>query len=452
MMRSFALAVGLSAAALAAPSALAAVTSDVPPDTVWTMHTIVEGAPGSGQYAGSDGVDLVDINDDDLPDVVSGYEQGHRVSVSLNPGGTAVTDPWPTVKLPAKGRILGPEDAVFADVDDDGAADVIVGAEAGRRVTILFAPTNPANDRELLDAANWMPVDVAASLSVNMATMRVQWEDMNGDGDKDILVGGKETSTLAASLGYYTSTDPRNGGSWTYHSITPAGWVQQMLPVDMDDDDDLDIVYTDRDPINIVPPGGPVDRSRRGLRWLENSGGSTPTWTAHAISPVESLHKWFSVVNWDADSDLDLVDCRSDAAVHETAIWLNAGNSLSWTKVVVPIPADVGWCQHATVADVDGVGGKDLAFSYSHAGDLSGVDDLSGVVWLKNTGTPGAPSWERHEIGGAGPGIKYDNLIWSDLDDDGDLDALTSEQHEDTDSNNVLGPGLGVIWYENPEM
>jgi hypothetical protein len=439
-----------SAMAAMAVASLFAVTTEVPPATPWTMHTIVQGATGSGQFNGSDGVDLADINHDGRLDVVSGYEQGHRVSVSLYPGPAAVRNPWRTVKLPGRGRILGPEDAVFADVDEDGAKDVIVGAEADRRVTILFAPAG--DDENLMDPAQWPRVDVAASLTVNMATMRVQWADMNGDGDKDILVGGKETSSLRASLGYYTSSNPRDGASWTYHELTPAGWVMEMLPVDLNGDGHLDVVYADRDPINIVAPNTPVDRSRLGLRWLRNPGGSSLGWTAHTISPVEPNHKWFSLVNWDADSDLDVVDCRSESNDHQTAIWLNGGNSLSWTKVLVPIPANVGWCQHATVADVDGVGGKDLAFSYSHAGDVSGVDDLSGVVWLKNTGTPAAPSWERHEIGGPGPGVKYDNLLWTDLDEDGDLDALTSEQQEDIDDNDVLGPGLGVVWYENPEI
>jgi hypothetical protein len=45
-----------------------------------------------------------------------------------------------------------------------------------------------------------------------------------------------------------------------------------------------------------------------------------------------------------------------------------------------------------------------------------------------------------------GDGIKFDNLVWYDIDNDGDLDAVTSEQHEP----NPPGPGLGVIWYENP--
>ena len=174
-------------------------------------------------------------------------------------------------------------------------------------------------------------------------------------------------------------------------------------------------------------------------------------WTGvNQISPVEPLHKWFTYEDWDGDGDKDVVDCRSEGATHDTAIWLNGGSQVSWTKLPVTIPANVGECQHATTVEIDnagaGAGGLDVALSYSHAGDA--LDDSpSGVVWLKNTGTKASPVWQRNEISGV-PGIKYDNLLWVDLDEDGDKDALTSEQH--VPNPGADGPGLGVIWYENP--
>ena len=69
----------------------------------------------------------------------------------------------------------------------------------------------------------------------------------------------------------------------------------------------------------------------------------------------------------------------------------------------------------------------------------------SGVIWLHNAGTEADPQWQRGEISGktTAAGIKFDNLIWHDIDKDGDLDLVTSEQL-------VGGIGLGVIWYENP--
>ena len=289
--------------------------------------------------------------------------------------------------------------------------------------------------------------------------MRVHLTDLNDDGDPDIVVGGKELNR-PASVGYFSSPTPRVASSWVWHPITPAGWVMQMEVVDMDGDFDLDIVYTDRDPIDVgvTEP----DTSKMGLRWLENDGAPTPDWTEHNISPMisptvgERYHKWFTLDHWDSDGEPDIIDCRSATDLtpdNEMSIWLNGGDAASWTELSVPVPDDIGLCQHATVADVNTVGGKDLGFTFADAGELTGDPDTkSGVIWLKNSGTPTSPSWTRHEIGGSEVGIKYDNLIWRDLDDDGDLDALTSEQHEDTDDDAVLGPGLGVVWYENPDL
>jgi hypothetical protein len=49
------------------------------------------------------------------------------------------------------------------------------------------------------------------------------------------------------------------------------------------------------------------------------------------------------------------------------------------------------------------------------------------------------------DISGA-PGVKYDLVVLVDMDGDGDLDVLTSEETAEDGSKK----GLGVIWYENP--
>jgi hypothetical protein len=76
-------------------------------------------------------------------------------------------------------------------------------------------------------------------------------------------------------------------------------------------------------------------------------------------------------------------------------------------------------------------------FSYTHA-----YGALSGVIWLRNTGS----GYERGEISGE-DGEKFDNLELYDIDGDGDLDVVTSEQG----TAGVTPPSekLGVVWYEN---
>ena len=68
--------------------------------------------------------------------------------------------------------------------------------------------------------------------------------------------------------------------------------------------------------------------------------------------------------------------------------------------------------------------------------NLSGWKE--GIVWLSNAVVPGSEP-VKHSVSGA-QGQKYDRTELVDLDGDGDLDILTTEEVED----------LGVIWFENP--
>ena len=49
------------------------------------MHTIIPGSAGIGNYQGADGVDLGDVDFDSDLDVVTGFKQGRRVGIALNP-------------------------------------------------------------------------------------------------------------------------------------------------------------------------------------------------------------------------------------------------------------------------------------------------------------------------------------------------------------------------------
>jgi hypothetical protein len=52
--------------------------------------------------------------------------------------------------------------------------------------------------------------------------------------------------------------------------------------------------------------------------------------------------------------------------------------------------------------------------------------------------------WEWHNI--SGPiGYKYDRIELLDLDGDGDLDVVTTEENYGQNSS-----GLGLLWFENP--
>src|SRR5688572_24185011 len=82
----------------------------------WVRHTIDDTSKGA------DGVRLADVNGDGLPDIATGWEQGGLTRVYLHPGNAKVGVAWPVVTV---GRATSVEDAVFADLDGDGAVDVV---------------------------------------------------------------------------------------------------------------------------------------------------------------------------------------------------------------------------------------------------------------------------------------------------------------------------------------
>jgi hypothetical protein len=209
--------------------------------------------------------------------------------------------------------------------------------------------------------------------------------------------------------------------------MSPVGWTMSLIPSDVDGDADPDVVLSDR--TYIVNPDGTRTYHLRGTRWLENVGAGSD-WIHHPIGFARGEHKFLTITDVDGDGRPDVLDGASGATYNTTFVRRHTGDWRTWEATPIPQPANVGHYQDVRADDIDLDGDTDLVFSYSHA-----AGDLSGVVWLAAT----ADGWERREVSGP-PGTKFDNVELTDLDGDGDLDAVTSEQVEQ----------LGVVWYANP--
>jgi hypothetical protein len=104
-----------------------------------------------------------------------------------------------------------------------------------------------------------------------------------------------------------------------------------------------------------------------------------------------------------------------------------------WESYTIPHPSNCGSGKAVTIGDVDRDGKPDLMLAFANA------DNKSGLVWLSCAGKWSEGPWTRHEVSGPA-GVKFDLAPLIDLDGDGDLDVLNTEEVTQ----------LGIIWYENP--
>ena len=402
-------------AALAAGSVwLTAYPAEVAGEKPWPRHTI------DNSSQGADGVRLADVNGDGLQDITTGWEEGGKIRVYLNPGAARATEPWPAVNV---GDVAKPEDAVFADLDGDGAMDVVSSTEGDtRKMFVHWAPK--AKDR-YLDEAAWKTEVLPASVDLArwMFALPMQIDAKHGT---DLVASSKDEG---AKIGWFKAPEnPRDLSSWKWRPLYNAGWIMSLLPVDMDGDGDLDVLASDRK--------GP----RRGALWLENPGAEHATnadasaeWKEQRIGPVDEYEAMFlTIADLDRDwlDDVLIADRGGPLRYHRRTKFSPA----SWETHLIELPPNTGTSKSVAVGDIDQDGKPDIVFSCENA-----FGEKAGVMWLSYRKTPTGAAWDGHPISGP-KGVKFDLVQLIDLDDDGDLDVLTCEE---TDN-------LGVIWYENP--
>jgi len=373
----------------------------------WVRHVVDRGSRGA------DGVRLADINADGLPDVVTGWEEGGMVRICLHPGHAEVKRPWPAV---AVGNVASPEDAVFCDLDGDGATDVVSCCE-GKTQTMFFH-WSPSAKRHLLDKAAWRTEAIPCTKE------RTRWmfatsAEIDGQPGPELFVASKAPHGMVGWLG--CEGERRDSAAWSLHALCRAGWIMSLVPLDMDDDGDPDVLVSDR------------KGERRGVYWLENPGPPNVgvSWREHRIGASGEEVMFLAVGDLDADGCRDVLV----AVKPRNIVWFSAPDAPkgSWKSRVVSFPERFGTAKAVSIGDMDGDGRPDLVVSCEHA-----EGERSGVFWMKRVGLS-ETAWTAHDI--AGPqGVKYDLIELLDLDGDGDLDVLTCEERDN----------LGLIWYENP--
>jgi FG-GAP-like repeat len=352
----------------------------------WHRHTI------DNSSKGADGVRLADMNADGRPDIVTGWEEGGLIRVYLNPGKADLKRTWPAVTV---GRVKYPEDAVPVDLDGDGAIDVVSSCEGQTRA--MFVHWAPHWTTEKLSAApglQWMfalPMQVDGAYGI------------------DLVIGSKGAG---GKFGWLAAPEkPRDLASWKFHEFAPAGWIMSIASNDIDKDGDIDVVYSDR------------KGKKSGVYWLENRRGKA--WVVHPIGLLGREVMFLDVADLEGMPEIVAAVKQSEVVIfrqRQSAAELWQADHLNFENL------PIGRAKAVTVADVDLDRRPDLILTCEGAGRPN-----SGVIWVKRPGN------DVFDISGP-EGVKFDLAPAVDLDGDGDLDVITTEETEN----------LGVIWYENP--
>lgn len=354
---------------------------------------------------GADGTKLYHVNEDDFPDIISGWEQGNVARLYLNPAHMELA--WPFIQVAAPEV----EDALVTDLDDDGFADIITLSE-GKHQRIAFHWA-PADEVKYAQSDYWKSVDVPCTID------RTRWMfgiamDVDGKNGVDLVVGSKEPN---ATLGWLESpADPRDVAAWQYHEISPAGWIMSILRRDMDSDGLDDLLISDR------------YGEQRGVRWLKNPGDTQALkehWESHMIGLEEGEPMFLTVT---ASGKIYAPDLKLGL------LHFQQTSEGQWQADTISYPVMAGSRGKAvSIGDLNLDGMDDIVLSFE------GAEDKHGVVWRDGK------SHQFYPISNL-QGIKYDLVVLMDMDQDGDLDVLTSEEN----NNSATVGGLGVVWYENP--
>ena len=377
----------------------------------WRRHII------DGRSRGADGTRLADVNGDGLPDIATGWEQGGITRIYLNPGPEKAASPWPAVTV---GSAEDVEDAVFVDLDQDGAMDVVSSCEGQRKAILVHWAPQPEH---YLDPGAWRTEAIPESVN------RCRWMfaapmDVDHDGQVDLVAGGKGSGS---QLGWWkVPVDVRKLDRWKWHPLLPVDWLMSLEPVDMNGDGRLDLLFTDR------------KGDASGCYWLEHPGPDaqrlTKPWPKHTVGIVSREAMFLRRADMDDDGLEDVL-----VAVRPQSIVLCRrldGNGDRWIEREIAIPNSYGGAKAPAVADLDGDGQQEIVFSTEGA-----REGKMGVGRLVHDGDPLTGVWSARTISGV-DGVKHDLVETMDLEGDGDLDVVTCEEVTN----------LGVIWYENPSQ
>lgn len=305
----------------------------------------------------------------------------------------------------------GVEDAIVADLNADNIPEIISFMEKpGNSIRISYPVQNWLKEK----SAEFNQKDIVESKGEMWMFGTVA--DINGDGLNDIIAGSKGEN---ASVTVFFQTKHQN---WEKQKISDAGWIMTLELFDMDTDGDLDIFISDRK--------GEIS----GVKWLENPGITNiyKAWPKHLLG-LKGKEPMFAHVQKNKNS---IEVYASEISEGVTKFTLDKGKCLSGEKLF-DLPQIGGTrLKDICTGNIDNDDADEIILSFE------GAKEKYGVIFSKLT----SKGWQHFPVSNT-KGIKFDLSLLFDMDCDGDLDILNTEEN----NNSSTDAGLGFIWYENPK-
>ena len=322
------------------------------------------------------------------------------------------------------GPVLWSEAIVPLDVNLDGNLDVfVVNAQGYAEPGDFGAPSSdPLRPTMLIQTGlnGGIPVfedrtDLLIPAAIEIHGKSVAVCDVDGDGLEDLV--------LAVAFGdqqRLLRKDP-NGPGYLDETFRLPSLVINSFHVgwgDLDDDGDIDLVFTDAGPNSFDAPGGKA-------RLLLNDGHGFFTLFPGKLGAIHKIGSQNAkIVDLDGDLDLDIV---VDGKSPVTQVYINDGNANFTLDTSLVPPA----------APANGLGAYETEW-----GDLDGDLDLD-CMYMNFAGSGGFPSTdvamrnELTETGSLSLDLEIDamngensqdenDFVFLDADDDGDLDVLVA--------------------------
>jgi hypothetical protein len=349
---------------------------------------------GSGDSDRTFAVELADMDGDGDLDLVAGNDTDLRNRLYLNNGGSTPFDGIVNGLVIGSSAYNSTISLAVGDVDGDGDRDIVVGNFDWNRLYLNNGSNNPFSG--IANGAVIGSAEFDWSYDVELG-------DLNGNGKLDLVVGnyfGANRLFLNnGSASPFTGT--ANGAILGSAETDPT--VDIALG-DVDGDGDLDVV------------AGNYSGTR--TKYYVNDGDSNPfngISSGIEIGPSDSDSTLYvGLGDLDGDGDLDLVSGNSGV----NRFYLNDGDANPWDSVASGTVIDAGssgstWA--LPMADLDGDSDLDLVVPSDGLGNRLFLNDTSFTLMSS------AVVWES--IGDADAEGTYDITV-GDVDHDGDLDVV----------------------------